>query len=63
MKRFAFLTAVMGVIAFSTASAFKLDVPATLTAADPLSATISVDELYRHVDMRSLPELEIRDLY
>jgi hypothetical protein len=53
----------MAVIAFSTASAFKLDVPATLTAADPLSATISVDELYRHVDMRSLPELEIRDLY
>jgi hypothetical protein len=63
MKRLAFLTAVITVIAFGTASAFKVVVPGTPTAAEPPPVTISVDELHRHVDMRSLPELEIHDLY
>jgi len=63
MKRLAFLTAVITVIAFGTAWAFKVVAPDTLPAAEPQPVTISVDEFHRHVDMRSLPELEIHDLY
>jgi hypothetical protein len=63
MKRLAFLTAVITMIAFATASAFKIAAPHMLIAAEPPPATISVDELHRRVDMRSLPEFEIQDLY
>jgi len=51
------LTVLGSVVAIRTVA------PATSVTTTPQSASMSVDELQRKIDVRSLPELEIRDLY
>jgi len=63
MRTLILLTAVMILIAAGAASAIKSLPSATLAGASPQTVTISIDGLHRQVDAKSLPELEIKDLY
>ena len=51
-------------VAIAAAGAVKPKIFSTVGAmATPPTATISVEELQRHVDMRTLPVIEIENLY
>jgi hypothetical protein len=63
MRTLILLTVVVILIAAGGASAIKSLSSATLVATSPRTVTISIDGLHRQVDARSLPELEIKDLY
>jgi len=54
------LAAVMTLTALGAALAIKSFTPDTLPVAAPQPVMISIDGLHRQVDVRSLPELEIR---
>jgi hypothetical protein len=64
IKLLAALTAVMALIGLGTAAAIK---PKIFAAVEPVAAlptsTISIEELHRQVDMRTLPVTEIKDPY
>jgi hypothetical protein len=64
IKLLAALTAVMALIGLGTAAAIK---PKIFAAVEPVpvrpTSTISIEELHRQVDMRTLPVTEIKDLY
>ena len=63
MRTRVLLAAVMMLTALGAALAIKSLTPHTLAAAAPQSVTISIDGLHRQIDPRSLPELEMKDLY
>ena len=51
-------------VAIAAASAVKPKISSTVGAmAAPPTATISAEELQRHVDVRTLPVIEIENLY
>jgi hypothetical protein len=62
MRKLALLTAMMTLVASGTGTAIKAFAPARL-ATSPPPVTMSIEELHRQVDVRSLPELEIENLY
>jgi len=53
----------MMLTALGAALAIKSFTPDMLAVAAPQPVMISIDGLHRQVDMRSLPELEIKDPY
>ncbi len=57
------LAAVMMLTALGAALAIKSFTLDTLAVAAPQPVTISINGLHRQVDVRSLPELEIKDPY
>ena len=58
------LTAVTILVAMAAAGTVKPKIfPTVGAAAAPPTVTISVEELQRQVDMRTLPVTEIEDLY
>ena len=63
MKTLTFLTMAIILTAAGAASAVKSLAPGLQATAFPQPATISIDEVQRQVDTRSLPELEIETLY
>ena len=60
MRKFTLLTVTMAV-ALVTAAALKALAPAKLATTTPQSASMSIEELHRQVDVRSLPVLEVKD--
>ena len=64
MKLLTALIAVMTPVAMAAAGTVKLKIfPTGGAAAAPPTVTISVEELQRQVDMRTLPVTEIESLY
>ena len=63
MRTRVLLAAVMMLTALGAALVIKSLTPHTLAAATPQSVMISIDGLHRQVNVKSLPELEINDLY
>jgi hypothetical protein len=61
MRKLALLTAVMILVALSSTATIKPLIPVTLVAATP--QTISVEELQRHVDVKSLPVIKVDEPY
>ena len=58
------LTLVPILVAIAAAGSVKPKIVSTARGlAAPPTATISVEELQRHVDMRTLPVIEIENLY
>ena len=55
------LTAVAILAALGTAMTIKALIPASLLSQP--NVTISIEALHRQVDLKSLPEQEIKDLY
>jgi len=62
MRTLAFTTAITILIAFCAVAAIKSPIPAALST-PARTVSISLDELQRQVDVRSLPALVIDDLY
>jgi hypothetical protein len=63
MRNLVLRAAVMALIYLGAAAATKSLTPATPATVVPQAAAISIDEIHRLVDLRSLPELEISDFY
>ena len=63
MRTRVLLAAVMMLTALGAALAIKSFTPDTLAVAAPQPVMISIDGLHRQVDVRSLPELKIKDPY
>jgi hypothetical protein len=63
MKLLSALTVTAGVIALGTAAVMKPTIFATAEFAPAPTVAISPEELHRHVDMRTLPVMDIKDLY
>jgi hypothetical protein len=61
MRKLAFLTAVMIMVVLSFTAAIKWLIPVTLVAAAP--QTVSVEELQRLVDVKSLPVMKVCEPY
>jgi hypothetical protein len=61
MRKLAFLTAVMILVALSSTATIKSLIPVPLVAATP--QTVSVEELQRHVDVKSLPVIKVDEPY
>jgi hypothetical protein len=58
------LTLIPLLVAIAAAGSVKPKIVSTVGGlAAPPTATISVEELQRHVDMRTLPVIEIENLY
>ena len=56
------LTMATVVVALGAAAAFNSLVPATLAVADePTTVTMFIDQMHRHVDMTSLPVMEVKE--
>jgi hypothetical protein len=62
MMRLTLLTA-MTAGAMAALGAIKTLAPITPAFTTPHSASMDIDELQRKIDMRTLPELEIHELY
>jgi hypothetical protein len=62
MTKLTLLTAMMAA-AMVTVGAIKALAPVTSAITTPQSASMDIEELQRKIDVRSLPELEIHDLY
>ena len=60
MRALVFLTAVI-VLTAAVVAVIKSGSRATVAMDAPRSRTVSIDELHRRVNMRSLPELDIVD--
>jgi hypothetical protein len=63
MRTVVLLTLVPAVVAAGAATAIVSLDPATVVASSSQQPTISIEELHCQFHMRSLPELEIHDLY
>ena len=64
MRKLALLASVIILTPVGLAAAVKSLTPDMPASAAPGAATIiSIDEIHRQVNVRSLPELEITDLY
>lgn len=63
MKLLAVLTVTAGVMALVTAAVIKPAIFATAEFVPAPAVAISPEELNRHVDMRKLPVMDIKDLY
>jgi hypothetical protein len=63
MRKLALLASVIILTPLGLAAAVKSLTPDMPASAPPGAATISIDEIHRQVNVRSLPELEITDLY
>jgi hypothetical protein len=63
MRKLALLASVIILTPLGLAAAVKSLTPDMPASAAPGTATISIDEIHRQVNVRSLPELEITDLY
>jgi hypothetical protein len=62
MRKFALLAAVT-ILTLSVAATVKSLTPDMPAEAAAQAATISIDAIHHHVNMKSLLELEITDLY
>jgi hypothetical protein len=64
IKLLCVLTVTAAVMAMATAAVIKPKIFATAEfAAPPPTVAISPEELHRHVDMRTLPVTDLKDLY
>jgi hypothetical protein len=63
MRKLALLASVIILTPLGLAAAVKSLTPDMPESTAPGAATISIDEIHRQVNVRSLPELEITDLY
>ena len=63
MRTTVLLAVVTAVVAAGAGAAIVSLDRDTVSGSSPLQPTISIEELHRQVDTRSLPELEINDLY
>jgi hypothetical protein len=61
MRKSVLLTAVMILMALSSTAAIKSLIPVTHAAATP--QTVSVEDLQRHVDAKSLPVMKVDEPY
>ena len=61
MRKSVLLTTVMILLALSSTAAIKSLIPVTHVAATP--ETVSVEELQRHVDVKSLPAMKVDEPY
>jgi hypothetical protein len=63
MRALGFLTVAGLLVAVGSVSAMKLLAPGEQATASLRAVTISIQELHRQVNVRSLPESEIASLY
>jgi hypothetical protein len=63
MRKLMLLAAVMTLIWWGAAGASRFLIAGTPNGGASQAPAISIDEIHRQVDLRSLPELEISDFY